>query len=719
MWSIIGFVFSLIIALWVPSLLNNILNSEVDAQVVMLPDNVNLQAWESNIPSSSSASHRRLADSSSDPTQVFYELTFFNVTNEAEMIAGAKPNVTALGPYVYNEYFQKFDISWSSDQEKLTYNTQKYYLWGGEAANPGLSQEDEFLLINPVVSGLQFMLGEVTANMTALLEVAIEQEMQEINAQIEAGLAKARKAIDERKLLPAKEKQHLEGEIDEINRQLEVMYSQLYAFMSASNPIDLVLKIILGKSPNGLSPLTKLHPGPAYFGWLNDPVLTELQNLLNIIQQKTNTTIPFSTAVPGSVSNDTSIAEVRRVRAPTTVRTGKENTKLVGNLLVYEGMTSIYGCTNPMASQNTSAASGYIEGVNFPACEMFDLAWNESTILSKGYAAAWASEEANLVDGRYCGGELFPRPLDPDFTGVFVGDIYRGAELERTSTEDWYGVELSRLQIQHKDMENSTVYPANAQYFSNGPMGLINLTSAMGAPSFGSYPHFLECDPRLLDAVNGLDPNYAEHSTYLDVEPFTGLLARARKQMQTNFYVKAQEFPNTDINLKYEAHDLCGNMTALLVELKQDPLPCGNPQTDALFDLLYQEGGWQLHGGGLDGGLFMPYAYSNENMQLSEADANSIVSSIYAVQDAEGYAYTGGLGFAAFFFVLTLYLVWSRVMRGEKVAEILCGSWCGSSDTGRQKRLAAERAGMMEGRSHTSHAGDSGSIHSPLLGNGI
>jgi len=58
-------------------------------------------------------------------------------------------------------------------------------------------------------------------------------------------------------------------------------------------------------------------------------------------------------------------------------------------------------------------------------------------------------------------------------------------------------------------------------------------------------------------------------------------------------------------------------------------------------------------------------------------------------------------------------------MRGEKVAEILCGSWCGSSDTGRQKRLAAERAGMMEGRSHTSHAGDSGSIHSPLLGNGI
>jgi len=711
MWSIIGFVLSLIIAVWIPSLLNNILNAEVDAQVVMLPDNVNLQAWESNIPGATpaSAARRRLADSSSDPTQVFYELNFFNVTNEAEMMAGGKPNVTAVGPYVYNEYFQKFDISWSPDQEELTYNTMKFYTWAGDAANPGLSPDDRLLLINPVVVGMQYLLGQVTANMTALLEVAIEQGMQEINAQVEAGLAKARKAIDDRKLLPAAEKAHLEGEIDEINRQLEVMYNQLYAFITVSNPIDLVLKIILGKSPNGLSPFTYLKPGPAYFGWLNDPILTELQTLLNVVQQKTNMSIPFSTAVPGSVSNDTSIEDVRRRRASTTVRTGKSNTKMVGNLLVFQGMESIYGCSNPMASQNTSAGSGYVEGVNFPACELFDLAWNESTIRSKGYTAAWEDAQANLVYGRYCAGELFPRPLDPDYTGVFVGDIYRGALLERTSTEDWYGVQLSRLQIQQIDMDNSTVYPANAAYFSNGPMGLINLTSAMGAPSFGSYPHFLECDTRLLDQVNGLDPVYERDSTYLDVEPFTGLLARARKQMQTNFFLKAQEFPNTDINLKYEAHDLCGNLTALLVELRQDPLPCGSAQTDALFDLLYQEAGWQLHNGGLDGGLFMPYAYSNENMQLSETDANQIVNSIYAVQSAEVYAYRGGLALAAFFLVLTLYLTWGRVMRGEKVSEIFCGSWCGRTGTRRQQ-LANEKA------STAVASGRSGDIHSPLLG---
>jgi hypothetical protein len=241
-------------------------------------------------------------------------------------------------------------------------------------------------------------------------------------------------------------------------------------------------------------------------------------------------------------------------------------------------------------------------------------------------------------------------------------------------------------------------------------MGLINLTNAMGAPSFGSYPHFLLCDPRLLEAVNGLAPDYAEHSTYLDVEPFTGLLARARKQMQTNFYLKAQKFPETDINLKYEAHDLCGNLTALLVELHQDPLPCGSPQTDALFDLLHQEGGWKLNGGGLDGGLFMPYAYSNENMELSQDDADEFISSVYAVQNAEVYAYKGGLGCSAFFFLLILVLVWNRVAKGEKPIEILCGAIAGSAS---MKHLEQQQQASEKTRSMEYDIG--GTIHSPLL----
>jgi hypothetical protein len=205
-------------------------------------------------------------------------------------------------------------------------------------------------------------------------------------------------------------------------------------------------------------------------------------------------------------------------------------------------------------------------------------------------------------------------------------------------------------------------------------MGLLNMTAATGAPAFGSYPHFLKSDPRLLAAVDGLSPSNAEHLTYLDVEPNTGLLACARKQLQTNYFLSNQSFPTTTHDFKSQVHELCNNISTLLVELKQDPLPCDDlARADALFDILATQAGWKAHDGGLEGGTFFPYAWSSEYMTLDEEDANQVKSSVYVVQDLETASFQWGLGASVFFALAAGSLIVQRMAAGESLRSILCG----------------------------------------------
>ena len=45
--------------------------------------------------------------------------------------------------------------------------------------------------------------------------------------------------------------------------------------------------------------------------------------------------------------------------------------------------------------------------------------------------------------------------------------------------------------------------------------GVFETTGCMGAPAYGSAPHFLQADPDLADAVEGLSPDPALHTTFL------------------------------------------------------------------------------------------------------------------------------------------------------------------------------------------------------------
>jgi len=68
----------------------------------------------------------------------------------------------------------------------------------------------------------------------------------------------------------------------------------------------------------------------------------------------------------------------------------------------------------------------------------------------------------------------------------------------------------------------------------NVPKGLFNMSACQfDSPTLISWPHFFQADPKLLEAVEGLDPDQEKHQFFMDLQPKlgTGLRVQARSQI--------------------------------------------------------------------------------------------------------------------------------------------------------------------------------------------
>lgn len=586
--------------------------------------------------------------------QVTYTLNYFDLQNPEEVIAGGKPKVVERGPYVYNEYYQKIDIEWSDNGNIVTYNIYRYYVYNQAMSGPGTSEFDNITLPYAAVLGFEYLLNLVPPEAQQMYTAGVLNKIQQSEIKIFHELTQVYDEVQaSTNIVIRRNRDKINTLIKSTNASMAIYFADLYHYFNQTEAGQVIFKNLMCKTANGISPFKQLHPSEAWFGWLNDPLLSEVSAILAEVKAKTNVTVPWTSAIPGAAVNYTSIYDTRRRRTPDTFYTGKKNKNQIASYIRYQNMSLMHTCISPTKSQNMSA---YVEGEEFPACAHYQNDWDEETAEQMGYTTPFATDYANRIKGSDA--NQFGRPLNSDTYQVFISDIYRSAYLGYLGTSDWYGIKTKRYSIQQKDMLNATENPENAQYYAFGPYGLLNATKASNVPVFISFPHFYLGDPRLVAAVEGLNPQKAVHETYLEVEPQTGLLVKARKRLQVNYYMEDYAIPEvlpSTVDLGYAACDNITELAALLDGVVAEPHIACNVSivTDSIV-CLSQPSNWKYE----NGGVFMPYGWVSEDLTLPESDANDLQNSLFIMEDvADGIRFwslfAGGFCFAMIVAMLT------------------------------------------------------------------
>jgi hypothetical protein len=414
------------------------------------------------------------------------------------------------------------------------------------------------------------------------------------------------------------------AQLDAASASLNALFANLNEFVTVSNPTQVLFKTLMCTIPSGISPFFRTTPGPAWFGWLHDPLLEEVQKLLDGLYAQKGLFVPWSSAVPGAATNWTTIEDTRRRKTTDVYKTGKKNKQQVGQYVTYQNMKELRTCV-----ESYVAADPYDKATEFPACPFYDPSWDDETAKNKGYGIPWANDYANRIAGNDA--QMFGRPVKSDKIQAYISDIYRSAFLYHESNENWYNVPVKRFTLQDKDLMNAVDNPANAQYYAFGPSGMLNTTAAAGVPVFVSYPHFYRGDPSLIQAVKGMSPNKDAHEIFLDIEPQTGLLARGRKRLQVNYQMKTYILPQIMDNSSEVAYLNCLQINETIQAINENvpdaagiptlpSLDCGNAFVQGMLTCLSLPSTWKM----ANDEIFFPFGWTSEELDLPESDANDI-----------------------------------------------------------------------------------------------
>ncbi|GMH63395.1 hypothetical protein TL16_g03699 [Triparma laevis f. inornata] len=473
---VIGAVLTLISSLTIIPIVEYVLNSQVQQELVVTgTDSPSFAQWAGN--------------TDEDGLNVNYNVYMFEVANHEDVLQGAKPELSQVGPYVYNEYFTRHQIKWNADSTEVTYYMQWTYVFDEVASHPRSDTNDTVVQANLVAMGLRTMVQ----GMDSMIETKIQTW---------------------------------------ISNQSAVIQPILHKLLDDEDPADLITKaaICLTSGKDAMGPFHRRSPRDLYFGYNNDPTLAKIKNLLPAADAKT-----FSTYAPGLSNNYTDEADVMRRDNTWTTYTGKDDIKKLGKYKYYANMTEMYVCVDyTFACDGVIPPSPDLDAGEIPVCHKFQYDWTDREIFCHGYVPMFNGYEANKIEGTDAtqSGDL---PVRGDYMQVFISDLYRSSRLKYFGdVDDWHGITLRRYGIDPTDLLNADSDPSQADFYQFAYNGMENMSTAAGFPLFASKPHYLDADDEALLSVVGMNPDPKLHDTYVDYEPNTGVAMRAAKRLQIN-----------------------------------------------------------------------------------------------------------------------------------------------------------------------------------------
>jgi hypothetical protein len=122
---------------------------------------------------------------------------------------------------------------------------------------------------------------------------------------------------------------------------------------------------------------------------------------------------------------------------------------------------------------------------------------------------------------------------------VWEKDIIRTVYLRNEDNErsTFRGIDLLNFRVEAETYYSCENYQPNCK-FDMHENGLINLQIiALGIPLYASQAHMYGVDAQYADTVSGLSPDRDAHTSYINVEPYTGITMNAGKVAQIQIRV--------------------------------------------------------------------------------------------------------------------------------------------------------------------------------------
>merc|ERR1711935_54489 len=154
----------------------------------------------------------------------------------------------------------------------------------------------------------------------------------------------------------------------------------------------------------------------------------------------------------------------------------------------------------------------------------------------------WWSGECNKFEGSTDGFVFRPNLEKTDIIRVFNRDLCRSIPLKFSEEfTDPNGIPGYRFVPPSDVFASPDINKANACFCDNPngvcdtPSGAFDVSKCQfGSPVMLSWPHFFQADPKLVDAIDGLNPDRSKHQFSIDVQPVTGSGLGGKVRSQIN-----------------------------------------------------------------------------------------------------------------------------------------------------------------------------------------
>jgi hypothetical protein len=169
-------------------------------------------------------------------------------------------------------------------------------------------------------------------------------------------------------------------------------------------------------------------------------------------------------------------------------------------------------------------------------------------------AGAWVADQGESVITDYgenvtvtgSNGEFFGLGISADDELlVYSDDLKRTLPLEFVEKSKVEGIDTLRFTFADSALQSGAENPDNLK-FHHHASGFFNITDILGLQILLSNPRFYGVSPSTVDVILPA-ANREDHTSFLDIEPTTGLAISAAKRLQFNIVVNATDVFYTSI----------------------------------------------------------------------------------------------------------------------------------------------------------------------------